>query len=130
MREVQEALKDIGIPVLAGVWRATSPDQNPPSQYVVYSSTTTESNHADDRVTGYRTFVYLDLWSKTDPTEMRMKIRKAMYAYGFAIREESDKGYNQPQYDTFTHQYSIQWTWVWYEEVPLSEEDVPDADDS
>ena len=30
MKQVQEALKDIGIPVMAGVWRATSSQQNPP----------------------------------------------------------------------------------------------------
>lgn len=42
MRQVQDALKNIGLPVMAGVWRATSPNQNPPVQYVVYSSTTTE----------------------------------------------------------------------------------------
>ena len=123
MKEVQQALKDIGIPVFAGIWRATSIDQNPPPQYVVYSTTLVESSHADDRATGYRTFVYLNLWSDFDPTPMRDRIRKAMYDYGFTIREESDKGYNQPAYDTPTRQYTIQWTWVWYEEVE------PDADE-
>ena len=47
MRQVQEALKDIGIPVIAGIWRATSENQNPPLQYVVYSSTTTETAFPD-----------------------------------------------------------------------------------
>lgn len=117
MKEVQQALKDIGIPVYAGIWRATSAEQNPPPQYVVYSSTTVESSHQDDHVIAYRTFVYLNLWSDYDPTEMRNRIRKAMYDYGFAIREESDKGYNQPAYDTPTRQYAVQWTWVWHEEV-------------
>ena len=121
MKEVQQALKDIGIPVYAGIWRATSAEQNPPPQYVVYSSTTVESSHQDDHVIAYRTFVYLNLWSDYDPTEMRNRIRKAMYDYGFSIREESDKGYNQPAYDTPTRQYTVQWTWVWYEEV------TPDA---
>ena len=32
MKEVQEALADIGIPVYAGIWRSTSMDQNPPEQ--------------------------------------------------------------------------------------------------
>ena len=126
MKEVQEALRDIGIPVFAGIWRATSADQNPPPQYVVYSSTTVESSHADDLVTSYRTFIYLNLWSDFDPTPMRDKIRKAMYGYGFSIREESDKGYNQPAYDTPTRQYTVQWTWVWYEEIPPEERD-PDG---
>ena len=116
MRQVQEALKNIGIPVFAGIWRATSPDQNPPVQYVVYSSTTTENSHQDDHVTSFRSYVYMNLWSDIDPTDMAETIRQAMYAYGFSILEESDKGYNQPAYDTATRQYTVQWTWVLYEE--------------
>ena len=116
MKQVQEALNNIGIPVFAGIWRATSPDQNPPVQYVVYSSTTTENSHEDDHVTSFRTYVYLNLWSDIDPTDMAETIRQAMYAYGFSILEESDKGYNQPAYDTATRQYTVQWTWVLYEE--------------
>lgn len=117
MKQVQEALKSIGIPVMAGVWRATSKNQNPPSQYAVYSCTTTESSHADDYVTSTRTYVYLNLWSESDPTDMANKIRAAMYAAGFFMLEESDKGYNQPAYDTATRTYTVQWTWVWREEV-------------
>ena len=117
MKQVQEALKDLDVPVIAGVWRATSPDQNPPLQYVVYSSTTIEASHQDDHVTSFRTFVYLNLWSDIDPTETANRIRQMMYDYGFIMREESDKGYNQPAYDTYTRQYTVQWTWVWYEEV-------------
>ena len=96
MKQVQRALANIGIPVFAGVWRATSPDQNPPVQYVVYSSTTTEASHQDDHVTSFRTYVYLNLWSDIDPTDMAETIRQAMYDHGFSILEESDKGYNQP----------------------------------
>ena len=69
MKQVQDALKDIGIPVFAGVWRPTEGQQNPPSQYMVYSSTTTEEAHQDDKVVSYKTFVYLNLWSDGDPTE-------------------------------------------------------------
>ncbi len=116
MRQVQQALREIGIPVFAGVWRSGTMDQNAPLQYVVYSTTTSEASHQDDRVTSVMTYVYLNLWSDTDPTEMAGVIRQAMYAYGFAMLEESDKGYNQPAYDTATRQYTIQWTWVWYEE--------------
>ena len=116
MKQVQQALADIGIPVFAGIWRATSPDQNPPVQYVVYSSTTTENSHQDDHVTSFRTYVYLNLWSDIDPTDMAETIRQAMYDHGFSILEESDKGYNMPAYDTATRQYTVQWTWVLYEE--------------
>ena len=92
MRQVQQALANIGIPVYAGVWRATSPNQNPPEQYCVYSTTTTEGSHHDDHVTSFRTFVYLNLWSDYDPTDMADTIRAAMYQYGFTMVEESDKG--------------------------------------
>ena len=76
MKQVQDALKNIGIPVMAGVWRATTPSQNPPLQYAVYSTTMTEASHQDDQVTSYRTFVYLNLWSDIDPTEMANRITK------------------------------------------------------
>nr|DAT47295.1 MAG TPA: Protein of unknown function (DUF806) [Caudoviricetes sp.] len=118
MKQVQDALKNIGIPVMAGVWRATTPSQNPPLQYAVYSTTMTEASHQDDSVTSYRTFVYLNLWSDIDPTEMANRIRQAMYAAGFSIVEESDRGYNQPEYDTATRQYAVQWTWCLRTEVP------------
>lgn len=117
MKQVQEALKHLDIPVMAGVWRATSPNQNPPLQYVVYSTTTTEASHHDDHVTSLRTYVYINLWSDIDPTETANQIRSAMYAAGFFMVEESDKGYNQPAYDTATRTYTVQWTWCWREEV-------------
>ena len=102
MKQVQEALKGIGIPVMAGVWRATSANQNPPVQYAVYSTTTTEASHQDDMVTSYRTFVYLNLWSDIDPTETANRIRAAMYGAA---------------YDTATTQYTVQWTWCLRTEV-------------
>ena len=117
MRQVQEALANIGIPVMAGIWRATSESQNPPAQYVVYSSMSTEADHWDDHVRAIRTYVYLNLWSDTDPTDMANTIRQAMYSYGFGMLEESDKGYNQPAYDAPTKTYTVQWTWVWFEET-------------
>jgi hypothetical protein len=117
MRQVQEALKNVGIPVFAGIWRPTSSGQNPPGQYMVYSSTTTEDAHCDDAVVSYKTFVYLNLWSDGDPTETALKVRVAMYVAGFSMVEETDKGYNQPAYDSATRQYAVQWTWCLRQEV-------------
>lgn len=117
MKRVQDALAGIGIPVMAGVWRANSATQTTPPQYVVYSSTTTEYAHEDDCATCRRTFVYLNLWSDIDPTEMANTIRSAMYAADFSMVEESDKGYNQPAYDTATRTYTVQWTWCCFDEV-------------
>ena len=73
----------------------------------------------DDHVSSIKTFVYLNLWSDIDPTDMAAQIRSAMYAAGFAMVEESDKGYNQPAYDTATRQFTVQWTWCWHEEVHI-----------
>lgn len=123
MKQVQEALKHIGIPVMAGVWRATTANQNPPVQYAVYSTTMTEASHQDDWVTSYRTFVYLNLWSDIDPTDMANRIRQAMYDADFWMLEESDKGYNQPAYDPATRTYTVQWTWVYWQEAPLGGND-------
>lgn len=117
MKEVQAALADIGIPVMAGIWRATSPDMTAPPQYVVYSTTTVETAHEDDHVSELRTYVYLNLWSDSDPTPMKLLIRDAMYAYGFFMVEESDKGYNHPAYDPATRRFTVQWTWCWREDV-------------
>lgn len=115
MKQVQDALRDIGIPVMAGVWRPTTSEPFSPAQYVVYSTTTIEATHEDDHPSSYRHFVYLNLWSEADPTDMRNTIRRAMYDAGFGMVEESDKGYNQPAYDTATKQYTIQWTWCYRE---------------
>jgi hypothetical protein len=117
MKQVQSALSQIGVPVFVGVWRATTSSPNPPPQYAVYSTTQTEASHHDDRVTSYRTYVYLNLWSDSDPTETASRIRAAMYAADFSMVEESDKGYNQPAYDTATKQYTIQWTWCLREDI-------------
>ena len=98
MKAVQQALAPLmpDIPVMAGVWRATSEKQNPAEQYVVYSTTTTEAAAADDGITGFRTYVYLNLWSDIDPTETADRIRTLMYAAGFGMLEQSDRGYNMP----------------------------------
>lgn len=118
MKAVQQALAAImpDIPVMAGIWRATTESQNPGQQYVVYSTTTTEESAADDGITSYKTLVYLNLWSDIDPTEAADRIRTLMYNAGFGMLEQSDRGYNQPAYDTATKQYTIQWTFVLYTE--------------
>ena len=117
MKRVQQALSGLGIPVFAGIWRATSSNPNAPDQYLVYSTTTKEETHFDDQVIAVKTFVYLNLWSIGDPTQAAALVRNAMYAAGFGMVEETDQGYNQPAYDTATRLYSVQWTWSLYEEV-------------
>lgn len=78
MRQVQQALADIGIPVYAGVWRASGANQNPPPQYVVYSTTTVEAAHEDDHPSLYRTYVYLKANASSDPKVVSGKLRGAI----------------------------------------------------
>ena len=118
MKQVQQALSSLGIPVFAGIWRATSSNPNAPDQYLVYSTTTKEETHFDDQVIATRTFVYLNLWSAGDPTGTAALVRNAMYAAGFGMVEETDRGYNEPAYDVGTRMYTVHWTWSLYEEVP------------
>ena len=117
MKQVQQALSGLDIPVYAGIWRPTASGQNPPAQYAVYATTTTEDVHLDDTVVSLKTFVYLNLWSDIDPTDMANRIRQAMYDADFWMLEESDKGYNQPAYDPATRTYTVQWTWVYWQEA-------------
>lgn len=117
MKQVQDALKSLDIPVYAGIWRPADGRQNPPAQYLVYSSSMKEEAHQDDYMVATRTFVYLNLWSVHDPTATKELVRSLMYRAGFGLVEETDKGYNQPAYDTLTRLFSVQWTWSLYEEV-------------
>ena len=111
MKQVQQALSGLDIPVYAGIWRPTVGQQNPPAQYAVYATTTTEDVYLDDAVVSLKTFVYLNLWSDGDPTDTASRIRSAMYNAGFVMVEETDMGYNQPAYDSATRQYNVHWTW-------------------
>ena len=117
MRQVQEALKDIGIPVWVGAFKTDAINRVAPKQYCVYSTTMIEEDHADDVATCYKTFVYLDLHSEIDPTDMIRKIRSAMNAAGFSMAEETDKGYNRNMWNDNTRLYEMQWTWVYREEL-------------
>lgn len=117
MKRVQEALVPTGIPAFVGIWTPTATHAQPPDQYMVYSTMTVEDEHADDEVTRYKTFVYLNLWSRTDVTEAIQKVRRAMRAAGFAMEEETDRGYSQPAYSTDADLFTVAWTWVCWEAV-------------
>lgn len=125
MKQVQQALSGVDIPVYAGIWRPTASGQNPPAQYAVYATTTTEDVHLDDTVVSLKTFVYLNLWSDGDPTDTAARIRSAMYAAGFIMVEETDMGYNQPAYDSATRQYNVHWTWCLRSSVETKSGDDP-----
>ncbi|MBE5799353.1 MAG: hypothetical protein E7321_05310 [Clostridiales bacterium] len=119
MRQVQEALAPImlGVPVMAGIWRPTGGKQKQPDQYIVYSTMRTEHFHYDDALAEYKIFVYMNLWSDSDPTETAERVRNLMRKAGFALVSESDRGYNEPAYDYATRAFTVQWTWSYIEEA-------------
>ena len=111
MKAVQDALKPTGIPAYATAWRKTAANPTAPDRYLVYTTMTTENSHHDDAVQGYRVHVYLNLWTKADPTNDIVKIRAAMRAAGFAMADEMDS------YNDETGQTLVAWTWVGWTEA-------------
>jgi len=110
MRIVQNALREIGIPVFAGAWKPTPENPTAPDQYVVYTTMVTEEEHWDDEFRQYRVYVYLNLWSKGDPTEMVRRIRTDMRLAGFGFYEETDSYNDETDYNL------VAATWVIYTE--------------
>lgn len=121
MKAVQTALADIGIRVMAAAWMPDANDKKAPDQYVTYSHTAHDIGYQDDLPTEKKTYVYLNLWSLSDPTEMAKKIRNAMYANGFVMIDEGDMGYRQNDWNELTRRYSIQWTWLLRETIDYAD---------
>lgn len=115
MKAVQKALEGI-VPVFVGVWKPTGAGEALPDNYVVYTTMTTESGHCDDEAQFLTTYVYMNLWSKADPTPWARKIRRAMRAAGFAMDEErSNSTKSDDGYASSVKAYGINWTWVYLE---------------
>lgn len=117
MKRVQEALRPTGIPAFAGAWKSTVEYPITPEQYMVYTTVRTEDEHWDDEAWRYRVYVYLNLWSKTDPTPAILQVRAAMRQAGFVFVEETDQMANDSGYNEDTRQYLTSWTWLCEEEM-------------
>ena len=112
MKRVQEALAGI-IDAYADVYRPLKADQSPPQQYAVYVTRTVEDEHFDDEARSTKTFVYMNLWSSIDPTDMAKRIRRAMRAAGFGMAEESTgSGSGEADYAEGSKRHCVSWTWV------------------
>lgn len=105
MREVQEALSVTGIPTYALKWSATAEHPEPSDPYLVYTTRMYESEHWDDTPIRYNVFVYLNMWTKQDPTDFAASVRAAMREGGFAMESESTT------FDDSTDQTLVAWTW-------------------
>jgi hypothetical protein len=106
MKEVQDALRFTGIPAFALAWRPTEQHPTAPDLYIVYTTMTTEVEHWDDTLRRYQVYVYLNLWSKADPTAAKLSVRSAMRNAGFALVSETDS------YEEETTSYLVASTWL------------------
>lgn len=111
MKRVQDALAPVGIPVFAGSWRKTPANPKVPDRYMVYTTMAVERDFWDDGFDGYRVYVYLNLYTNSDPTSDISDIRAAMRAGGFAMSDERDG------YDEDADMFRVSWTWVCREAV-------------
>jgi len=105
MKLVQTALSSTKIPVYLGAFRATTSVPKPPKSYCTYTTMTKEVFHTDDVFAAYETFVYLNMWTTTDPTANIAKVRNAMRTNGFSMVEERE------EYDEETGLNLVIWTW-------------------
>lgn len=106
MKEVQDALRATGIPAYALAWKSTSSAPVPPDTYLVYTTRTFESEHWDDILKSYTVNVYLNMWTKLDPTDNTLLVRSAMRTAGFEMSEESTS------YEESTDMTLVAWTWT------------------
>ncbi len=106
MKIGQDALRPTGIPAFAGAWKPTAAQPTAPDQYLVYTTMIREDEHWDDEFRRYRAYVYLNLWSDSDPTDAIQTVRAAMRRACFALLEESDS------YNAEARQTLVAWTWV------------------
>lgn len=105
MRRVQTALAPTGLPCFASAWLPTQAQSAPPGAYLVYTTSRREARHADDGITAWSLYVYLELYSAGDPTQARRAVNGAMYGAGYAMVEERES------YDAASEQYRVSWTW-------------------
>lgn len=111
MKRIQDALRPTGIPAYATAWKPTRTAEKAPDKYLVYTVMRTEDHHYDDAPVWYRLYVYLNLWTKGDPTADALRVRAAMREAGFAMQDETDS------YNDETDQTLVAWTWIGSEEV-------------
>ena len=112
MREVQEAMRGI-VQVSKDVYRPGRADEAAPAQYVVYVTRAMEDEHWDDEAQSMIFYVYMNLWSATDPTEKAKEIRRAMRKAGFGMEEESTGSTSgEADYAEGPKMFCVSWTWV------------------
>jgi hypothetical protein len=83
------ALSDVGAPVY---WIKWAGDTNPPATYITFQTVNRPDLSADDALHEREHFVYLDVFSETDPYTVANAVRTAMEGAGFYEIEMRDVG--------------------------------------
>lgn len=83
------ALGSCGAPVY---WLKWSGDSSPPAAYITFQTMNTGDAYADDALDERVHFVYLDIFSETDPYTIMAAVRSAMTTAGFTEIEMRDVG--------------------------------------
>lgn len=95
-KEVTNALKDIGIPVS---FQTSKNEKYPYITFFTYFDRGTLHSDDTETITGY--FIQIDIWSKTDYTELVKKVHQSMLAANFIkqryydLYEEDTKVYHK-----------------------------------
>ena len=108
MKDIQDALAPVGVPCFPGAWKPTDAQGDMPDTYIAYTVTRYEYAHADDVLNTYSVYVYLTLFTTGDPTELRVLVRNAMRADGYALYEERD------DHDETSGRNMVAWTFRSY----------------
>lgn len=107
------ALKDISAPKY---WIKWAGDTNPPPHYITFQSVNRPDFSADDTMQEREHFVYLDVFSETDPYPTALLVRSAMASAGFYEVEMRDIG-QETMSVTELKDYHIAFTFSYLEVV-------------
>lgn len=107
------ALKDISAPKC---WIKWAGDTNPPAEYITFQSVNRPDLSADDTMQEREHFVYLDVFSETDPYPTALLVRSAMATAGFYEVEMRDIG-QETSSVTERRDYHIAFTFQYMEVV-------------
>ena len=87
--KIVTALSGAGAPVY---WMKWAGDTNPPATYITFQTVNRPDLSADDALHEREHFVYLDVFSETDPDSVASAVRTAMEGAGFGEVEMRDVG--------------------------------------
>lgn len=83
------ALSGVGAPAY---WMKWAGDTNPPATYITFQTVNRPDLSADDTLHEREHYVYLDVFSETDPYSVASAVRTAMEGAGFDEVEMRDVG--------------------------------------